>query len=284
MKTSGNGSRYGFTLIELLVVIAIIAVFMATLLPAVQAAREAGRRATCQSRAQQLIIGLAHYHSAQESLPAGTVNAAGPIRNEPIGYHHNWIGAILPYLDEATVQSHIDFSAGVYEEANSQVRGLQLAALVCPSHHDTTTATSHYAGCHHDLEAPIDADNHGVLILNRRISERDITDGLAHTIFLGEKICDPDDLGWMSGTRATLRNTGLAIANPRTLPPPATAPGDPAELLQRVGGFGSYHPGAAIFAFGDGSVLVVADTIDMQLYRQLADRADGQLTDDASLH
>ena len=228
-------------------------------------------------------MGLAHYQAAQESLPAGTVDAAGPIRSEPVGYHHNWISAILPYLDEATVARHVDYSAGVYDEANSRVRGLQLSVLVCPTSPDTTAAVSTYAGCHHDVEAPIDVDNRGVLLLNRRIAERDIPDGLAHTIYLGEKICEPDDLGWMSGTRATLRNTGLAISNPQTLPPSAATPGDPAELLHRVGGFGSYHPGVAIFAFGDGSVLVVADTIDPQLYRQLADRADGQLTDDASL-
>ena len=70
---------------------------------------------------------------------------------------------------------------------------------------------SNYAGCHHDVEAPIDADNHGVLFLNSHISGDDIPDGAAHTIFIGEKIVADDDLGWMSGTRATLRNTGLRI-------------------------------------------------------------------------
>ena len=194
----------GFTLVELLVVIAIIGVFISTLLPAVQAAREAARRATCQTRVQQLLIAMLHYQSAQQSLPAGVIEPDGPIRSEPVGYHHNWASALLPWLDESNVYDHVDFSQGVYEEKNAVVRKLRLALLVCPSEVEDSLPTSSYAGCHHDVEAPIDADNHGVLMRNRRVTELDIPDGAAHTIFLGEKIIEPGDLGWMSGTRATL--------------------------------------------------------------------------------
>ena len=61
----------GFTLIELLVVIAIIAVLIALLLPAVQAAREAGRRFTCQNNLRQLGVGLANYISTHNTYPFG---------------------------------------------------------------------------------------------------------------------------------------------------------------------------------------------------------------------
>src|SRR5439155_19916447 len=67
-----------------------------------------------------------------------------------------------------------------------------------------------YAGCHHAVEAPIDADNHGVLYLNSRVAYDDITDGPAYTIMVGEVRNGPS-LGWASGTRATLRNTGTRI-------------------------------------------------------------------------
>ena len=70
---------------------------------------------------------------------------------------------------------------------------------------------SNYAGCHHDVEAPIDVDNNGVFFLNSHLHYEDIRDGAAHTIFLGEKRLESADLGWMSGTRATLRNTGTPI-------------------------------------------------------------------------
>lgn len=72
-------------------------------------------------------------------------------------------------------------------------------------------ATSHYAGVHHDSEAPIDVTNNGVFFLNSRVTYEDLSDGSSQTIFFGEKFVEANDLGWMSGTNATLRNAGLAI-------------------------------------------------------------------------
>ena len=97
---------------------------------------------------------------------------------------------MLPYLDEAGTFKQIDLAAGAYAEKNALVRGLRIAALACPSQRSspqTATPASNYAGCHHEVEAPIAEDNHGVLFLNSRISARDVTDGVQHTIYLGEK-------------------------------------------------------------------------------------------------
>ena len=70
---------------------------------------------------------------------------------------------------------------------------------------------SSYAACHHDVEAPIDVENHGVFYLNSSIRHEDIPDGSSYTIFVGEKRIASQDLGWLSGTRATLRNTGTPL-------------------------------------------------------------------------
>jgi prepilin-type processing-associated H-X9-DG protein len=61
------------------------------------------------------------------------------------------------------------------------------------------------------VEAPIDTDNHGVFFLNSRVTRDDLKDGAAHTLFIGEKIQTDADLGWISGTPSTLRNTGTPL-------------------------------------------------------------------------
>jgi prepilin-type processing-associated H-X9-DG protein len=137
--------------------------------------------------------------------------------------------------------------------------------------------------------------------LNRALRLEDFDDGSSQTIFIGEKQRDvTGELGWMSGTRATLRNTGTPLngtpimgvgpggpaAPPSEWPPlesyePAADPNAPAANPIPpglwVGGFGSEHPGGANHAFGDGSVRFIGSNISLPVYQQLGHRADGKL-------
>jgi prepilin-type N-terminal cleavage/methylation domain-containing protein len=299
----------GFTLIELLVVIAIIAILVALLLPAVQQVREAARKSQCQNHLSQIAVALANYEMAFEVLPPGVVNPTGPIRSEakppeaatapdadaaaqapdsgaaaafpPEYYHVGWIVQILPQLDERNAYRKFNFQQSVYASRNAEVRAYRIETLLCPSSphwNHSGVAETNYAGCHHDGETPINSDNNGVLFLNSRVSFEEITDGCSHTILVGEKLIEGDVLGWVSGTRATLRNAGerpnQRLAAARVAPGAAETAVRPPE---EVGGFSSFHPGGVLFAFGDGAVRFLSENIDPLFFTRLANRADGEL-------
>ena len=291
--------RRGFTLVELLVVIAIIGILVAMLLPAVQACREAARRSQCRNNLGQLALAIANYESAFKALPPGVVDTAGPIQSVPKGHHIGWLAHILPQIEQNNAYNLLDFSASAYAPANAKLRNWGTHLFICPSDSGATTnapfGVSNYAGCHHDVEAPIDTDNHGVLFLNSHVRIGEITDGTSQTILIGEKLITPSDLGWLSGTRATLRNTGSAINGsskggvltaigdvpgwivPGTTATPAAPPANAALV---VGGFESSHPGVALAAFADGSVQAIQASTSLIVLSQLGHRADGKLLDD----
>jgi prepilin-type N-terminal cleavage/methylation domain-containing protein len=86
----------GFTLVELLVVIAIIGVLVALLLPAIQAAREAARRAQCANNLKQMGLAVLNYESTNGVLPAGSTSRDTRIDGP---YYSTWAVDILPYLE-----------------------------------------------------------------------------------------------------------------------------------------------------------------------------------------
>jgi prepilin-type N-terminal cleavage/methylation domain-containing protein/prepilin-type processing-associated H-X9-DG protein len=273
----------GFTLVELLVVIAIIGILVALLLPAIQASREAARRTSCINNQVQLALAVHSYEFHFETLPPGVTNPTGPIRNEPQGLHISWITRILPYFEENTLYKLFDFSAGAYAPVNAKVRAAEVQCLQCPSepgeflNEGQTVAQTSYVGCHNDVEAPINTDNTGLLFLNSKIRYSEIEDGSSKTILLSEALLDPNELGWVSGTRATLRNTGTQPNAGIDADPNKPAAKEKTINTLAVGGFSSKHPGVINVALADGSVRAISDQVDAQLFRQLGNRADGQI-------
>lgn len=132
--------RDAFTLIELLVVITIIGILIALLLPAVQAAREAARRAKCTNNLKQIGLALQSYHEAVGSFPPGNIqHTAGncPGMAEPAASYSthfgNWMIAILPYIEQNSLFNAYDKSNNNESAANRPVREMMVAAYVCPS-------------------------------------------------------------------------------------------------------------------------------------------------------
>jgi prepilin-type N-terminal cleavage/methylation domain-containing protein/prepilin-type processing-associated H-X9-DG protein len=150
-------NRRGFTLIELLVVIAIIGVMVALLLPAVQAGREAARRAQCTNNMKQIGLAMSSYSDSHNGVfPPGKLYSAGStvVSNDPggIGLVLNTTAftMILPYLEQTPLWNAYNFSlpscpainSGININpiggatsymANTTTTSSVLAAFVCPS-------------------------------------------------------------------------------------------------------------------------------------------------------
>ncbi|CAN5892508.1 DUF1559 domain-containing protein [soil metagenome] len=135
--------RRGFTLIELLVVIAIIGVLIALLLPAVQAAREAARRAQCTNNLKQFGIALHNYHDLHGALPPGRIAGQGCPREFFQGCQGTpWLVMMLPQFEQQALFSAFNFDLGSEGPlattplgflANSTVGAVKLAMFQCPS-------------------------------------------------------------------------------------------------------------------------------------------------------
>ena len=126
----------GFTLIELLVVVVIIAVLVGLLLPAVQAAREAGRRAQCQNHLRQIGLAIHNYEASHGVYPFGVGGGAPP------GFGPRWSAhsQLLPYLEQPALFNAINFSGIPWSHDppgigswNATSLRTNLAAFLCPS-------------------------------------------------------------------------------------------------------------------------------------------------------
>jgi len=115
-KSRPCGSLKAFTLVELLVVIAIIGVLVALLLPAIQSAREAARRAQCMSNLKQIGLGMLNYESSRKSFPPGQFKPAGLTEKRAL----SWSVWHLPYIEQQSVFNQFDLKFGVTELPNNR--------------------------------------------------------------------------------------------------------------------------------------------------------------------
>lgn len=280
----------GFTLVELLLVIAIISILVALLLPAVQQAREAAHRTQCKNNLAQYSLAMHNYQHSFVMLPPGVVNSVGPIMNSESGYHMSWQVQLLPWLDQLPLYQTLNFDVGAYAPENNPVRTKAISTARCPSSPPSPVSQpfpiSSYVACTGGTNVPIDSQNDGLLFLNSSVTDPEIRDGASNTLLAGERQTEDipilPDLGWMSGTAATLRNTGIPInlidaasSGSPAFPPPVAPNAPPPGLAS--GGFSSHHAGGAQFALADGSVRFLSENIDPTLYQNLGRRDDGQM-------
>lgn len=141
MHSETNIRKPGFTLVELLVVIAIIGVLVGLLLPAVQSAREAARRMSCQNNVKNIGLALHNFHDARKAFPPGRVNtrsglAALGIPPAPTGTvpSHSWIPFVLPYIEQQALYDKYNLKVIWADPSNRPaVNSVHLQIMQCPS-------------------------------------------------------------------------------------------------------------------------------------------------------
>lgn len=264
-------------MIELLFVAGVVCILISLLLPAVQQAREAARRTQCKYRLAQLNIAISSYHDLHTMFPPGCVNDAGPVLSKAEGLHTSWLVQILPMMDQpALALRHIP-EVSVYDERHAEVRAHSIRNLLCPSDPfppvTNNVAATNYAGVTGGWDVMIDSDNTGMFFLNSSVASTDIIDGSSNQIAIAEhrrdEIPSGIDLGWMSGTSATLRNGAIQINSE------SFSPKKGPTVYETTGGFSSNHTGGAQVGLADGSVRFISENINLTIFAQLCDIHDG---------
>lgn len=332
-KNPGSGSN-GFTLIELLVVIAIIGILVALLLPAIQAAREAARRAQCQSNIKQINLAILNYASAHAGkLPPGGITN-GPCCGTRS--YESWSISILPHLEQQNL--HDQYRSDKFNEAPENWPVLQtiVPTYLCPSDEDTQELKRPQSGPGRNIpmargsyrantgrcgdpaaicfwDSPGESNCFGNVPGLGDVSDlwkgpfhaigiapsksqpyryvrnvpklRQITDGLSHTIFIGEGTSQSSKSQDASLVEATYRRrtfwayTYTSYNKSCVFPQTRTMLSDYGRCVE-VGGqggaevckraWGALHPGGLHFSFGDGSVRFLETAIDMEVFAAMA--------------
>lgn len=156
-RRSGCRTHHGFTLIELLVVIAIIGILIGLLMPAVQAAREAGRRTACSNNLKQIGLALHNYHDTLKSYPPGFLTFADR-RVDPLAEIRapgwGWYSHTLPFLEKANAHDRIEFNESITHTANTQSRNFTSKEFFCPSDSAIVAKTFRFSNWGGDQQWP----------------------------------------------------------------------------------------------------------------------------------
>jgi len=270
--------RKGFTLVELLVVIAIIGILVAMLLPAVQAAREAARRVQCTNNLKQMALACHSFHDNVRRFP--------PAQHEVIAGEGNWAwsGLILPFIEEKDAQDLIDWKYNGASSKNAEAIRTLLPFYQCPTNPENQLVT-----CCSNIPGLADAaetnylcisstlDNFkgrgwegepglGIMYESSDTAVKKVTDGTSHTLLLSEGDIDQDD-PWKiahSGSGDPYCGGGNCVVGHfwRANTAATTYYGINSGTGFAEHGIESEHPGGANFAFADGHVTFIKETID----------------------
>jgi prepilin-type N-terminal cleavage/methylation domain-containing protein/prepilin-type processing-associated H-X9-DG protein len=290
--------RSAFTLVELLVVIAIIGVLVALLLPAVQAAREAARRSSCSNNLRQISLAMHNYHDTLLRLPPGRIIITAPSGADSV---NGVLTLIMPYSEQTNLENLYDYKKGYDHPDNQPAVNTHVKLYVCPSSPGgfrkldminifgtlqtpggTASVTDYYAV--RNIRNAARQALPGILG-DPNPTMAAITDGTSNTFWFIEiagrpnhyikgkvNATPPTEINWYGPWAG---NNGMALntytADGLSLPGPCVMNCN--SEFQPY----SFHPNGALFAFADGSVRFIAQTIDADSFRALGSHQGGEV-------
>jgi hypothetical protein len=207
------------------------------LLPAVQAAREAARRMSCNNNLKQISLGILNYEAAHGTFPpAYTVDAQG----QPM---HSWRTLILPFIEQKALYDQIDLTKPWDDPANQAAAQTAIEVYACPSMPGDPTLTPYVAIL----------DPQGIMSGSAGSTLASITDGRASTILLTETDASRA-VHWMSPQDIDL----------------------PTFLDVGGGQRSSSHVGGSHVLMGDGAVIFITDSMDTNMREALVTKAGNE--------
>lgn len=236
--------------------VATTGVLTGLLLPAIQQAREAARRAQSKNNLKQLGLGLHNYHEVHRHLPRGTVANANLKTNKRL----SWIVSILPQIEQQALFRRIDQTLAWDAGRNMAATKTTLQILQNPQVDSDGKAVTHYVGIggvgKGSASAALPSKKAGMFGYNRMTRFRDVTDGLSNTIMVSE--ASKNYGAWTAGGNATIREL-------------VTKP-----YINGPDGIGSPFRGGCHMLLGDGAVRFVSEKIDPQVLEGLSTIQGGE--------
>jgi prepilin-type N-terminal cleavage/methylation domain-containing protein/prepilin-type processing-associated H-X9-DG protein len=190
-----------FTLVELLVVIAILGILIGLLLPAVQSARESGRRVSCSNNLRQIGIAMHGFLAEQQAFPPGAESHAWAASPSTPWTFFRWsaLARVTPYLENSSVYKMLNFSIPLYSSSfnvtpeNAAGVATVVPTFLCPSDRRRNVnpqfGPTNYAACAGSgIQGGSPQATDGIFYVNSHTRDMQITNGLSHTALLSESI------------------------------------------------------------------------------------------------